>query len=100
LARVNSVPSGTRLVLLEFAAPNEAKHGITNTAANVAEIQSRLAARNIKCIDLSGIFQAAHRTAGPAGNLVSTPAGPHLNGVAYGAIVAQILPQVEAAIGR
>ena len=100
LARVNSVPSGTRLVLLEFAAPNEAKHGITNTAANVAEIQSRLAARNIKSIDLSGTFQNEHRAAAASGNLVDTPAGPHLNGVVYGQIAAQVLPQVEAAIGR
>ena len=100
LARVNAVPSGTRLVLLEYGPPNEVKHGITNTAENMAAIQSRLAARNIKCIDLTGIIQAAHRTAGAAGNLVDTPAGPHLNGVAYAAIAAQILPQVEAAIGR
>jgi hypothetical protein len=33
-------------------------------------------------------------------NTVDTPAGPHLSGAVYAAIAAQILPQVEAALGR
>lgn len=100
LARLNQVPGGTRLVLLEYWPRNEARRGITNTAANVAEIQSRLAARGIKCIVVTGIFQSAHSAAGAAGNFIATPAGPHLNAVAYGQVATQILPQVEAAIGR
>ena len=100
LARVNSVPSGARLVLLEYSTSNEARRGITNSAANMAAIQGRLAARSIKTIDLTGLIQSEHRIAGSSGNLISTPAGPHLNAVAYGHVAAQALPQVEAAIGR
>ena len=100
LARLNSVPSGTRLVLLEVWPNNEARRGITNTTDNVAAIHTRLAARNIKVIDVYSIFQGEHAAAGAAGNLIATPAGPHLNAVAYGHAAAQIVPQVEAAIGR
>jgi len=100
LARLSAVPNGTRLVLLESWPNNEARGGVTNTSANLTEIQSRLAARNIKVLDVTVYFQAEHRAAGPAGNLVSTPAGPHLNGTAYSHVAAQLLPQVEAAIGR
>lgn len=100
LARLDSVPRGTRLVLLEYWPRNEARGGITNTSANLAAIQSRLAARNIKTIVVTDIFQLEHRAAGSAGNLISTPAGPHLNATAYGDVAAQLLPQVEAAIGR
>ena len=100
LARLDSVPSGTRLVLLEYSPVNEAKGGITNTAANLAAMQGRLAARNIKSIVVTGIVQNEHRAARSAGNLISTPAGPHLNAAAYADVAAQLLPQVEAAIGR
>ena len=100
LARLNSVPSGTRLVLLEYWPLNESRGGITNTAANLATIQRRLSARNIKIIEMTGIFQNAHRAANRYGDTVSTPAGPHLNGAAYGQVAAQVLPQVKAAIGR
>jgi acyl-CoA thioesterase-1 len=100
LARLNSVPSGTRLVLLEYSPVNEAQGGITNTAANLAAIQGRLAARNIKSIVVTGIVQSEHRAARSTGNLISTPAGPHLNATAYGDVAAQVLPQVEAAVGR
>lgn len=100
LARLNSVPSGTRLVLLEYWPLNESRGGITNTAANLAAIQSRLAARNIKIIKMTGIFQNAHRAANRSGDTISTPAGPHLNAAAYGQVAAEVLPEVEAAIGR
>lgn len=48
LARLNAVPGGTRLVLLEYWPRNEARGGIANTAANVAEIKAgwRRAASN------------------------------------------------------
>jgi acyl-CoA thioesterase-1 len=100
LRRLNSVPSGTRLVLLEYWPLNESRGGITNTAANLSTIHARLAARNIKIIEMTGIFQNAHRTANRSGDTISTPAGPHLNAAAYGQVAAQVLPQVEAAIGR
>lgn len=100
LARVNSVPSGTRLVLLEYWPNNETQRGITNTDANLAAIRNRLAARNIKIIELTGIFQRLRWAAIRSGDTIPTPVGPHLNGKAYGEVAAQILPQVEAAIGR
>ena len=105
LARLNSVPGGTRLVLLEYSPVNELKHGVTNTDVNLAAIHARLEARNIKVIDMVGYMQGAHMGARGRGNqgnsnTVDTPAGPHLSGTVYAAIAAQILPQVEAAIGR
>lgn len=100
LRRLNSVPSGTRLVLLEYWPLNESRGGITNTDANLAAIHARLAARNIKIIEMTGIFQNAHRAANRSGDTISTPAGPHLNAAAYGQVAAQVLPEVEAAIGR
>lgn len=99
LARVNSVPNGTRLVILEYARGNEARGNITNSAANMAAIQSRLAARNIKSIDITGVMRLKFRRAGLAGNLISS-GGPHLDAAAYGEIAAQVMPEVEAAIGR
>jgi acyl-CoA thioesterase-1 len=100
LARLKSVPSGTRLVLLEYWPLNESRGGITNTAANLAAIQARLAARNIKIIEMTGIFQNAHRAANRSGGTISTPAGPHLNAAGYREVAAQVLSEVEADIGR
>jgi acyl-CoA thioesterase I len=100
LARLNSVPSRTRLVLFEYSPVNELKHGITNTDANLAAIHTRLAARDIKVIDMVAYMRGARFSARGPGNTVDTPAGPHLSGVVYGAIAAEILPQVETAIGR
>ena len=99
LARLNSVPSGTRLVLLESWPKNEARGGIMNTTVNLAEIKSRLVTRNIKVIEVTGLFQMEFKAESPAGNLILS-GRPHLNGTAYGHVAAQLLPQVEAAIGR
>ena len=99
LARVKSVPEGTRLVLVEYARGNEVRHNVTNTAANMAAIQSQLAARNIKSIDITGVFRLAISRAGLAGNMISA-GGPHLNAAAYGEVARQVLPDAEAAIGR
>ena len=55
-SRVKSVPNGTRLVLFEYARGNEARHHITDSAANMAAIKSELAARNIKSIDITDII--------------------------------------------
>jgi acyl-CoA thioesterase-1 len=99
LARVDSVPSGTRLVLLEYAQPNEVRAGITNSGANMAAIQARLRARGINSIEITGIFRGQFRLARSSGNLIQA-GGPHLDAAAYHEVAAQILPQVEAAIGR
>jgi|HubBroStandDraft_2_1064218.scaffolds.fasta_scaffold401430_1 acyl-CoA thioesterase I len=100
LARLNSVPGGTRVVLLEYWPGNDSRRGVTNTDANLAAIHARLAARNIGVIDVAGILKSEHVAARSAGNFIATSAGPHLNGAAYRNVAAQILPQVEAAIGR
>lgn len=99
LARIGSVPNGTRLVLLEYGRANEARGHIANSTANMAAMQSELAARHIKSIDITSYFRLAFQRAGRSGNLIST-GGPHLNASAYGEVAAQVLPQVEAAIGR
>jgi acyl-CoA thioesterase I len=105
LARLNSVPTGTRLVLLEYSPVNESKHGVTNTDANIAAIHAKLAARNIKVVDIGAYMQGAHVSARGRGNpgssnFVDTDHGPHLSGAVYAGIAAQLLPQVEGAIGR
>jgi acyl-CoA thioesterase I len=99
LARVKSVPQGTRLVLVEYAKGNEDRHHITNSAANMAEIRSELAARNIKSIDVTGVISLAFVRARGSGGLINA-GGPHLNAAAYGEVARRVSPEVEAAIGR
>lgn len=100
LARVDSVPGGTRLVLLEYGAGNEAWNAIPNSRANMAAIQARLQARGIRSIEITGIIRGQFRVARSAGNLIQAGGGPHLDAAAYRDVAAQVLPQVEAAIGR
>jgi acyl-CoA thioesterase-1 len=99
LARVKSVPQGTRLVLVEYAKGNEDRHHVTNTSANMAEIRSELAARKIKSVDITGVMSLAFVRARGSGGLINA-GGPHLNAAAYGEVARQVLPEVEAAIGR
>jgi acyl-CoA thioesterase-1 len=99
LARVKSVPQGTRLVLVEYAKGNEDRHHITNSSANMAEIRSELAARNIKSIDITGAISLAFVRARGNGGLINA-GGPHLNAAAYGEVARQVLSEVEATIGH
>jgi acyl-CoA thioesterase-1 len=99
LARVKSVPNGTRLVLFEYARGNEARHHITNSAANMAAIRSELATRNIKSIDITGVMNAAFAHARTNGGLISAGT-PHLGPTGYAEVARQVLPEAEAAIGR
>jgi acyl-CoA thioesterase I len=99
LARVKSVPQGTRVVLVEYAKGNEERHHIANSAAHMAEIRSELAARDIKSIDVTGVISLAFVHARGSGGLINA-GGPHLNAAAYGEVARQVLPEVEAAIGR
>ena len=99
LSRVKSVPNGARLVLVEYARANEARHHITNSADNMAAIEHELAARNIKSIDITDLIRTIFARARPAGNLIDAH-GPHLNASAYGEVARAVMPQVEAAIGR
>jgi acyl-CoA thioesterase I len=99
LARVGSVPSGTALVLYEYARDNDRIKGVTNGEANMAAIQGQLAARGIRSIEVTNAFLSQYRSAFPRGMIVMDY-GPHLNGQAYSELVQSLLPQVEAALGR
>jgi len=99
LARVGSVPSGTALVLYEYARSNDQRKGVANSEVNMAAIQQQLAARGIKSIDVTGPIQAEFRQAFPRGMIVMD-AGPHLNSQAYGEVVQSLVTQVESALGR
>jgi acyl-CoA thioesterase I len=92
LARVDSVPSGTRLVLLSPPTPNDTKAGILGQESGyMAQIASRLRARGIKVIELPGFaaMGAQHSASDPE----------HFDAAGYRTIAAHILPMVEAAIG-
>ncbi len=91
LARLDStVPSGTRLVLLNPANLNDNKAGIRDQQAGyVAQIRSKLAARGIKVI-VTGSFigmGAKHTDA------------EHFGGEGYRTVAVHLLPQVMAALG-
>ena len=61
LGRLNgAVPQGTNIVILEKAASNDRKRGVS-TGANVAAIQSRLKARHIKTFVIPGMHGWANK---------------------------------------
>lgn len=76
LARVSSIPSGTKIVILMvngFNDANKRPQGAANAVANIAAIKSQLAARGIKVIDAMGIYVSVLRQPGMA-----TPDHHHL----------------------
>ena len=97
LARVGSVPSGTALVLYEYARSNDQRKGVVNSEANMAAIQQQLTARGIRSVDVTGPIQAEFRQAFSRGMIVMD-GGPHLNSQAYGEVVQSLVSQVEAAL--
>jgi len=97
LARVGSVPSGTAVVLYEYARSNDQRKGVVDSEANMAAIQQQLAARGIKSVDVTGPIQAEFRQAFSRGMIVMD-GGPHLNSQAYGEVVQSLVSQVEAAL--
>ena len=99
LGQVGSVPRGTALVLYEYAISNDRRKKVTNGQANMAAVQSQLAARGVRSIDVTDAFATQYRSAFPRGMIVMD-AGPHLNPQAYAELVQTLLPQVEAALGR
>jgi acyl-CoA thioesterase I len=91
LGRIDSLPSDTRLVLLQIAQTNDGRRGITavQTEANRKAIVERLRARNIRVI-----FVDRHV---PSNDIQMD--GRHPNAAGQQLIAARLLPQVVAAIG-
>jgi acyl-CoA thioesterase-1 len=93
LSRLDAaVPNGTRLVLLNPANLNDAKAGIrTQQGEYVAQITSRLNARNIKIIVLPSFISIG---------VQHIPGDDeHFTADGYRTVAAWVLPQVIAAIG-
>jgi acyl-CoA thioesterase I len=94
LRRMDSaVPNGTRIVILQIGG-NDARKGVGgDTAANTAQITSKLEARGIKVILLDRLGAYAPAT-------TRDPDGEHYNAQGHAAIAAGLLPQVMAAAGK
>jgi acyl-CoA thioesterase-1 len=91
LRRMDSaVPNGTQMVILQTGG-NDARKGVGgDTAANTAQITSRLQTRGIKVILLD-------RLSAFAPSSTRDPDGEHYNAQGHAAIAAGLLPQVIAA---
>ena len=91
LARLNgAVPGGTRAVILQPGG-NDRRKGKDDTAQNVAEIQSRLAARGVRVVMMeNGMFRGLPRQAD----------GQHMTPEGYRMLADAIAGQVEGVLGR
>jgi len=100
LARVDAaVAKGTRLVIIETSQNNEfRKHTAWQTSENIAAIRSRLQARGINSIDISGVMHSTIRSV-PRASDFKQPDG-HLTGPGYALLVPSLVSEVAAAIGK
>ena len=91
LARLNgAVPAGTRAVILQPGG-NDRRKGRDDTAQNVAEIQSRLAARGVRVVMMeNGMFRG----------LPKQTDGQHMTPDGYRMLADAIAGQVEGVLGR
>jgi acyl-CoA thioesterase-1 len=90
LQRLGSVPNGTAVVILQPGGNDRRTGREDDRAANVAAIESRLAARGIKVITLeNGMFHS----------LPHQSDGQHLTPEGYRMLAQAIEGQVEAALG-
>ncbi len=99
LAQAASVPAGTTLVLFEYARNNDTAKGVSNGPANMATLQSQLAAKGVRSIDVTGAFASEYRRAFANGLLVNDH-GPHLNPQGHAELVQSIISDVEAALAH
>ena len=84
-----AVPPGTRIVILQPGS-NDARNGVADQVeANLAAINSRLAARGIKVIMAANSLNRA---------LPHQPDGQHLTPEGYRMLAEALLPQVEGAL--
>ena len=99
LARLASaVPNGTRLVLLEIHQGNEARRGVSGqTSENTSAIISRLQARGIRTLDISGTM--ASYLMGRRDPALRQPDG-HLTGQGYTDVANALVSQVASALGN
>jgi acyl-CoA thioesterase-1 len=95
LARLDSaVPTGVQLVILHANGFNDRRKGQQGEfAANVAQINARLAARKIRVLRLQGDLYGLIRSN-------PLPDGIHLTPEGHAKLAARVLPQVLAALGR
>jgi acyl-CoA thioesterase I len=92
LARLDrSVPSGTKVVILQPGGNDNRKGEGEQRAANVAAIRQRLSARGIKVIVMEN--SALH-------GFPRQPDGQHLTPEGYRGLAQEFLPQVIAALGQ
>lgn len=91
LARLNgAVPAGTRAVILQPGG-NDRRKGRDDTAQNVAEIQSRLAAKGVRVVMMeNGMFRGLPKQAD----------GQHMTPEGYRMLADAIAGQVEGVLGR
>ena len=95
LARLDrAVPPGTRVVILQPGG-NDARRGQAgSTAGNIAQIQSRLAARNVAVVIMgNGYLQALPSSERQADRI-------HVTADGHARLAAAILPDVLAALGK
>jgi acyl-CoA thioesterase-1 len=93
LRRMDSaVPNGTQIVILQAGGNDARRGGGGDTAANTAQMASKLEARGIKVIllDLGTYAPSSTRD----------PDGEHYNAQGHAAVAAGLLPQVIAAAGK
>jgi acyl-CoA thioesterase-1 len=87
LARLSSVPDGTKIVILQFGG-NDARKGLTGREGRIAQIKSELRARGIRYIDADGFVRAALH----AGMVL--PDGQHLTVEGHRQVAAALLRSI------
>jgi acyl-CoA thioesterase I len=90
LARLDSATRGASLVILQPGG-NDRRKGEGDTTQNIAEIQSRLAARGVRVVMMeNGMFRG----------LPKQPDGQHMTPEGYRMLAETIAGQVEGSLGR
>ena len=93
LARMDSAaPSGTTIVILQRPGFNDLRKGCGGTERNIAQMRARLAARNIKVVQMNFMPQLAQR--------YPQPDRIHITTEGHAKAAAMILPSVLAVVRR
>jgi acyl-CoA thioesterase-1 len=92
VARLSSVPAGTRLVILQPGGNDRRKGVAAERGGNIAGIVAALRARNVKVIVLERVLAGLEQ--------YLQPDGQHLTAPGYRIVAERLVPQVIAAIGR
>ena len=90
LGRLDSATKGASVVILQPGG-NDRRKGESDTAQNIAEIQSRLSARGVRVVMMeNGMFRG----------LPKQPDGQHMTPEGYRMLAEAIAGQVEGSLGR